>query len=291
MDLNSSEMLVVEGPQFFAAAQTTGTWNANQCLGSGRQANSCHSSVGDASISYTFAGDAITIWGAVQNSLSQYSVAIDGAPSVTYTPSNTTSSRPVVVLALASGLGSGNHNIVITSSPTDNQASIEIDYAVVYDGGSSSSSPATTIGSSSGLSSTTRLIIIIVAIAAGVILILGVVFWMYRKKSRKPAPTTNVAMGGDRKSAESFGSMYNRRPKDVDLHTVDSNQYAPSSIRDVPLQNNPQTTPWHNPNPHFDVADHYGQQYQYEQNQQQNQQYQHYDQNQYGYGGSNQQYR
>lgn len=78
-------------------------------------------------------GDAITVWGSLENSRARYSYSIDGGQALSSSSNaNFTSSRPSTVLAHASNLGSGNHYITITSSPLDNVSRLEIDYIQIY---------------------------------------------------------------------------------------------------------------------------------------------------------------
>ncbi|KIO30720.1 glycoside hydrolase family 5 protein [Tulasnella calospora MUT 4182] len=110
-----------------------GTWNTDSCLRAGRAAGMCHVSEGSGSIiSYTFEGDAITLWGIVENSNSLYQVSVDGVQPVLYTPSNITTPPPIIVLAHYSNLGPGSHTIRLTSLPKDGKSRIEVDYAQVY---------------------------------------------------------------------------------------------------------------------------------------------------------------
>jgi len=261
MNLNADLMTEIDDTELFnpspseGSTTTQGTWNANQCLGSGRVGNSCHTSVGDASITYTFVGDAITVWGAIENAESQYLVSIDGASPSTYSNPNITSPRPVVVLAHACSLGSGSHTITITSTPLDGASQLEIDYVQVYS--TSSGSTGSTDSNQTGtIPNSTRIALIVGSILGCVAIALVVLFWLLwrqRIRSRENAAAAANISFVDRKSLDSFSSSQFKKTKDFDAETVDSNNYAPSTLRDVPITHNPQTTPWANPNPQFNV--------------------------------------
>lgn len=77
-------------------------------------------------------GDAVTVWGAVEGVNSFYTVSIDGLQPTSYSPPNTTSSRPITVLAHASNLGAGSHTLTLTSQPKDGKSRVEIDSVQLY---------------------------------------------------------------------------------------------------------------------------------------------------------------
>ncbi|KAG8953439.1 hypothetical protein FRC04_002281 [Tulasnella sp. 424] len=106
MSMNDGQLFEQDG---FVA---TGQWNTNAAYpGDGRTAGTYHVSEGSGSeISYTFEGDAITLWGAVEDQYSLYQVSVDGAKPISYSPSNTTSSS-VTILAHNSNLGLGSRTI------------------------------------------------------------------------------------------------------------------------------------------------------------------------------------
>ncbi|KAG8903193.1 hypothetical protein FRC00_000249 [Tulasnella sp. 408] len=68
----------------------------------------------------------ITIWGAVENSNSLYTVSIDGSEPKLYTPPSNASPAKIVALAHASKLGPGQHTVTVTSLPKDGRSRIEI---------------------------------------------------------------------------------------------------------------------------------------------------------------------
>ncbi|KAG8909075.1 hypothetical protein FRC01_007150, partial [Tulasnella sp. 417] len=112
---------------------TTGQWSTDSCLGEGRIAGTCYVSEGTgSSISYTFLGDAITLWGAVEDHDSLYQVSMDGVRPISFAASNVTTPRPITVLAHYSNLGLDYHTIKLTSKPSDGRSRVEVDYAQVY---------------------------------------------------------------------------------------------------------------------------------------------------------------
>ncbi|KIO30717.1 hypothetical protein M407DRAFT_242099 [Tulasnella calospora MUT 4182] len=221
---------------------TYGTWNTNACLGGGRAAGTCHVSQGSGSvISYTFEGDAITLWGAVENSNSHYQVSVDAFRPVRYSPANITTSLPIVVLAHYSNLGPGSHTLMLTTLPKDGKARIEVDYAQVYTKssvvGSSHSTvePSTAsstaipgdapLSQSAGHLSKSATIAIIVGALLGVLVLVGL-FFMYklRQKNTKLAAARRhdaaVAAAGVR---EEFSA---RRSRDFDETTLASSRFS-----------------------------------------------------------------
>lgn len=77
-------------------------------------------------------GDGITLWGSLENARSRYTVSIDGGSPKIYTSSNGTLEASAVVLAHATNLGPGSHNITIFNTPLDGESRMEIDYATLY---------------------------------------------------------------------------------------------------------------------------------------------------------------
>ncbi|KAG9050403.1 hypothetical protein FS837_005748 [Tulasnella sp. UAMH 9824] len=197
---------------------TKGQWTSNECLGSGRAAGTCHVSEGTGSeFTYKFegftqigwdllpTGDAITLWGAVEGVNSFYTVSIDGLEPTFYSPPNTTSPRPITVLAHASNLGPGSHTLTLTNQPKDGESRIEIDSVQLYakttvgssDAPSGSSAGISTIpsaeGSSGGLSKTAK-IAIIGGVVCGIILLgalLAFILLMRKRNARSAAHSRN----------------------------------------------------------------------------------------------------
>ncbi|KAG8898671.1 hypothetical protein FRC01_010819 [Tulasnella sp. 417] len=112
---------------------STGQWNTFACFSEGRTAGMCHVSEGSGSeISYMFQGDAITIWGAVEDQDSLYQVSVDDVRPISFAGSNATMPRPAAVLAHYSNLGSGPHTIRLMSLPRNGRSRIEVDYVQIY---------------------------------------------------------------------------------------------------------------------------------------------------------------
>ncbi|KAG8899519.1 hypothetical protein FRC01_010482, partial [Tulasnella sp. 417] len=107
-----------------------GIWKAQRCLWDGRKPGYCRVSEGTGSeFTYTFSGPMITIWGALENVNSLYTVSIDGSEPKLYRPPSNISPEPIVALAHASNLGPGRHTITVRSVPEDGKSRIEIDGA------------------------------------------------------------------------------------------------------------------------------------------------------------------
>ncbi|KIO30719.1 glycoside hydrolase family 5 protein [Tulasnella calospora MUT 4182] len=243
MDLGDETdmMISLDGGQLFEQVGfvATGSWNTDACLAAGRVAGMCYVSEGSGSIiSYTFEGDAITLWGIVENSNSLYQVSVDGVQPVLYTPSNITNPLPIIVLAHYSNLGPGSHTLRLTSLPKDGRSRIEVDYVQVYTMSSTTSeSSPTTVGQSTVSStaipgdaplshlSKSATIAIIIGALLGVLALVGLFFlYKLRQKNTKLAATRKyeaaVAAAGVR---EDFSL---RRSRDFDEATLASSRFS-----------------------------------------------------------------
>ncbi|KIL63932.1 hypothetical protein M378DRAFT_163893 [Amanita muscaria Koide BX008] len=106
----------------------------------------------------TFNGDAISLFGPVNTTGAQYSIAIDGGAPTTYDSSRTQSFQ--TMLFHGNNLGSGSHTLAFTCQANSLQ-SCGIDYAQVYSAANSTSS-----GSSSGSSSANPTVTVTVTASA-----------------------------------------------------------------------------------------------------------------------------
>ncbi|KIO30722.1 hypothetical protein M407DRAFT_20252 [Tulasnella calospora MUT 4182] len=241
MDLGAEAdvMMSMDDGQLFQQAGfvATGQWNTDACLGAGRAAGTCHVSEGSGSeISYTFEGDAITLWGAAENQYSLYQVSIDGVRPISFTPSNTTTSRPVTILAHYSNLGFGSHTIKLTSLPKDGKSRVEVDYAQVYTKssiagstpvttGSTASSTALPAAESSSHLSKSAIIAIVVGTLLGVLALVGL-FFIYKLRQKNKA----IAAARRRDAAVAAAGVRvdfsARRSRDFDEATLASSRFS-----------------------------------------------------------------
>ncbi|KII92353.1 hypothetical protein PLICRDRAFT_37120 [Plicaturopsis crispa FD-325 SS-3] len=83
-----------------------------------------------ASVSYAFTGDAVSIFGTVGPQNGNYSVTIDQSPSVMYNATRTNLISQVLIY-YADNLGPGKHNVTLTNKPSSANQGLNIDYAVV----------------------------------------------------------------------------------------------------------------------------------------------------------------
>ncbi|KAG9035345.1 hypothetical protein FRB95_011496 [Tulasnella sp. JGI-2019a] len=153
IDVDANMYTYVDDSQLFAtflsdSSSVRGSWTANQCLGNAQNVygGTCQTSQtsGD-SITYKFKGDALTVYGALENAQAGYTVSIDGSSPTTYAGNAASaSSTSSVVLAFASNLGSGEHVITITNKPSDGASKLEIDYVILWSNMSQSSSSSST---------------------------------------------------------------------------------------------------------------------------------------------------
>ncbi|KAG9022417.1 hypothetical protein FS837_006374 [Tulasnella sp. UAMH 9824] len=238
LSMNDVQLFQQEG---FVA---TGQWNTNPCLGAGQSRVTCLVSEGTGSeISYTFQGDAITLWGAAENTNSLYQVSVDGVLPIFYSPSNTTRSNLIIPLAHYSDLGPGSHTIKLTSMPKDGKARIEVTYAHVYTKLSATSDSPTTTGESNPAAAITSLIgevpqpqaashlskaaiiAIVVGTLLGVLALIGLLFmFKLRQKNKQLAAARSreaaVAAAGVRVDFSL------RRSRDFDEETLASSKFS-----------------------------------------------------------------
>ncbi|KAG8953441.1 hypothetical protein FRC04_002283 [Tulasnella sp. 424] len=236
MSMDDGQLFLQDG--FIA----TGQWNTNACLGDGRADGTCHVSEGSGSeISYTFEGDAITLWGATEGQYTLYQVSMDGAKPIAYSPSNTTITSPITILAHYSNLGLGSHTITLTSLPRDGKSRIEVDYAQVYtkstatSGSSptiagpitststSNSSDAHAIGS---LSKSATIGIIVGAILGALLLV--ALFFAYRRRQQNKRLAATTRRNSALAVAAGVRMDFNpsRRSRDFDEETLASSKFS-----------------------------------------------------------------
>ncbi|KAG9008885.1 hypothetical protein FRB90_008678 [Tulasnella sp. 427] len=244
MDLGdyADTMLSMDDGQLFEqdGFVTAGTWRTDKCLGDGRASGTCHVSEGSGSeIAYTFEGDAITLWGAAEDSSALYHVSMDGADPISYAPSKntSTSSHPVAVLAHYSNLGPGSHTIKLQSLPRDGKSRIEVDYAQVYTksgstaGSTTSTSPNTSTSPTSGVVPLTpsigslskrATIGIIVGSILGAVLLTGL-FFLYKHRQQKKRLAEAAAA---RRAVQAQFSVNKRKSRDFDEETLASSRFS-----------------------------------------------------------------
>jgi len=193
MDLDAEFLMVVDDAQLFTgppagSISVQGAWVTNECVGTGQNEGTCHTSQasGD-SFSYTFAGDAVTVYGALENAQAVYTVSIDGSMPTVYTGNALSApSTASVVLASYSNLGPGNHVITVTNTGS---SKLEIDYVVLYTS-ETASSPSSGPSKGTGLSkSTTTGIIVgtVLGCAFVALCVLVYLVWRERVNARKLA--------------------------------------------------------------------------------------------------------
>ncbi|EGO00238.1 hypothetical protein SERLA73DRAFT_180711 [Serpula lacrymans var. lacrymans S7.3] len=133
----------------------------------------------NASVTYTFTGDAISLYGTVGPQNGPYSVQLDGGGAETF---NATAFMyyPQTMLYHADNLGSGSHQLLVTNLPAQNGQYLNIDYAQVYTLSSNSSTQPSNIdaaSASSKIGAGPIAGIVISVIAAVSALIVAVIFY------------------------------------------------------------------------------------------------------------------
>ncbi|KAG8890377.1 hypothetical protein FRB98_008952 [Tulasnella sp. 332] len=224
VDADANTSTRIDDSQLFAftpsdsAITVQGDWIANQCLDNEQNvyAGTCHTShtSGD-SFSYTFEGDAIVVYGALENTQAGYTVSVDGSSPTTYTGNAASeSSTSSVVLALASNLGSGKHVITITNKPTDGVSKLEIDYVNVWGNMSSNKS------SSGGISKAAKIGLCVGAVLGCVLIALAVLIVLLHQEKTNAVKAAAAKLRSS--DTWSFGWMKNETEKDADTRSVAS---------------------------------------------------------------------
>lgn len=166
-----------------------GEWSPNACTNmAAYSSGSCHvTGSNTAKATVTFEGDAIAIYGGVGPQYGPYAVKLDGQPAALFT-ANSTNSHAQQILYFASGLGAGNHTVVINNNPASIGNQLDIDYVQVLGGGIPQTGNSTTGGDNNGGGSSK--VGPIVGAVVGVIGLIAIIvaawfFWRRRKQSQE----------------------------------------------------------------------------------------------------------
>ncbi|KAG8955860.1 hypothetical protein FRC04_006307 [Tulasnella sp. 424] len=165
-----------------------GEWSANACQNmAAYSANTCHvTGSNTAKASLTFEGDAIAVYGGVGPQYGPYTVSLDGQDPAQFT-ANSTNSHTQQILYFASGLGAGNHSIVINNNPTSIGNQLDLDYVQILGSGIPTTGTNSGNNSSGGSSKVGPIVGAVVGVIGLIALIgLGWFFWRRRKQSRQP---------------------------------------------------------------------------------------------------------
>ncbi|KAG9019891.1 hypothetical protein FRB90_000021 [Tulasnella sp. 427] len=166
-----------------------GEWSENQCQNmAAYSANSCHiTGSNTAQASLTFQGDAIAIYGGVGPQYGPYQVTLDNQQPALFT-ANSTNLHTQQIIYFASGLGAGNHTVVIKNNPASVGNKLDVDYVQVLGAGiptSGSNSGGSDNNSSGGSSKVGPIVGGVVGAIALIALGLGLFFWLRRKHAAK----------------------------------------------------------------------------------------------------------
>ncbi|KAF8441355.1 hypothetical protein L210DRAFT_3536956 [Boletus edulis BED1] len=96
-----------------------------------------------ATVSFTFTGEVVTLFGTSGPSNGPYSVQLDGGQAVQYNASNAYPTNYGVTIYHADNLGSGAHQIVLTNLPATSGQYLTVDYAQVWNIATSTSPSVT----------------------------------------------------------------------------------------------------------------------------------------------------
>lgn len=129
------------------------------------------------SATLTFTGEMVTLYGKTGASSGPYTVQLDGGQTNVY---NATTNLPYYGITLfhADNLGSGQHQLTITNTPSINGQGLGIDYAIVSN---LLSTPSNSTSSTSSKQWSTGAIVGIAVPAAVAALSLSLAFYFYRK--------------------------------------------------------------------------------------------------------------
>jgi len=136
------------------------------------------------SMTYTFEGDGVTLYGPVGPMGSPFSVSVDGGPAVNHT-ANKQFYQSRVPLYMATNLGPGQHAVKVLYQPTQPGQIFAIDYADVYT--NPSLQPATALPSAAIAGIVIALLFILAILA-------GLLFFLRRRKGRKNRSSLEAPM-------------------------------------------------------------------------------------------------
>jgi len=132
-------------------------------------------------MTYTFQGDAVSLYGPVGPAGSPFVVSLDGGVPFNHT-ANKQFYQPQVLLYTATNLGSGQHVVKVAYQPSQAGQIFAIDYANVFT--TPSLKPATSSTGSIGLP-TAAVAGIIIALVFILFILAGLLFFLRRRKARK----------------------------------------------------------------------------------------------------------
>ncbi|TDL27782.1 hypothetical protein BD410DRAFT_713444 [Rickenella mellea] len=122
---------VIEDAEPAFVYQPQGAWNTNPPGVSSFSNGSGHGTITDgAYVTFTFAADAVELFGSVGTAMSNYSVQLDNGAPVMYN-ANRLSNYEKVPLFFATDLSAGNHTLKIVNVPTSTGLGLSIDYASI----------------------------------------------------------------------------------------------------------------------------------------------------------------
>ncbi|KAN0091014.1 hypothetical protein V8E55_004580 [Tylopilus felleus] len=101
-------------------------------------------STSDASFSFTFIGEAVTLFRTSGPSNGPYSVQLDGGQGIQYNATNAYPTNYGVVIYHADNLGPGQHQIIFTNLPATSGQYLSVDYAQLWTIANSSASSSST---------------------------------------------------------------------------------------------------------------------------------------------------
>ncbi|KAJ7470798.1 hypothetical protein FB451DRAFT_1368038 [Mycena latifolia] len=181
---------LVEDTSSAFSYKPAGAWVENSANLTGFSSNTGHSTFSNASVTYTFVGDEVTLYGAVGPNLAPYTVSLDNGTATSY---NATKANYAAQVPLyhASDLGSGVHTIKVTNNPQSFGQALSIDYAITANvpsisTTSTSDDTASSSKSKLGAGATAGIVVGVVAFLAALILS-GYFCW--RRRHRKCGDT------------------------------------------------------------------------------------------------------
>ncbi|KAJ7157847.1 hypothetical protein C8R43DRAFT_1105698 [Mycena crocata] len=181
--------------------QPSTSWSTDlsTLLLSGFSGNNGHvTSTAGASVTISFSGDIITVFGPVGPKIASYTVKTDGSTGITFNGTKQ-AYNPQVALYAASGLGAGQHTVEIISQPAVAGQLLAIDYVQV----SPSSAAVTTSGDSSsptgsGEKKQSSIGPAVGGAVAGIailaILAFLIFFFLRRRRRREQDPNNNIVL-------------------------------------------------------------------------------------------------